>query len=137
MIQIRTSEKNLNYLEMLSEYDFVSEFRVNAKNGKRYLVYICKHKECGKEFLRTWNLLDHARMHWGIKPFEWEFCCKKFTQKWNLKKHLQKHNNPSIESRRKYQCKICESKFTERYNYKVLSNTSIFYIHYLFIISKI
>lgn len=119
MIQIRTSEKNINYLEMLKEYDFVSEFRSNPKTGKFFIVYICKHDDCNKEFLRTWNLLDHARMHRGIKPYECEVCSKKFTQKWNLKKHIEKHNNPSVQSRRKFQCKIWDSKFTERYNYKV------------------
>ena len=44
MFQIRTSEKNINYLEMLRDYDFVSELRANPRNGKYFIVYICKHE---------------------------------------------------------------------------------------------
>ena len=31
--------------------------------------YECKYPDCGKIFSKTWNFLDHARMHECIKPF--------------------------------------------------------------------
>ena len=122
IIQNKTSEVNLKNLEQLKNFPYDSEYRTNSKNGKTVLVYICKHDNCGKEFLRTWNLLDHVRMHQGVKPYVCQFCSKSFTQRGNLRKHVYRHYNPMLESRRRYTCKFCSSKFTERYNYKVCFN---------------
>lgn len=119
IIQNQTSETNLKNLDLLKDFPYSSELRKNSKTGKMYIAYVCQHEGCGKEFLRTWNLLDHVRMHQGVKPFICEYCSKTFTQRGNLKKHLFKHYNPSIQSRRRFTCKFCSSKFTERYNYKV------------------
>ena len=105
-------------LKLLKEYSYDCEYRTNSKSGKKFIVYIWNEENCRKEFLRTWNLLDHLRMHQGIKPYIWKFCSKSFTQKCNLRKHVYRHKNPMLESRRRYTCKYCSSKFTERYNYK-------------------
>ena len=32
-------------------------------------TYICKYDNCCKEFEKVWNMLDHVRMHEGIKPY--------------------------------------------------------------------
>eukprot|EP00345_Euplotes_harpa_P018872 CAMPEP_0168347456 /NCGR_PEP_ID=MMETSP0213-20121227/19013_1 /TAXON_ID=151035 /ORGANISM="Euplotes harpa, Strain FSP1.4" /LENGTH=183 /DNA_ID=CAMNT_0008356573 /DNA_START=44 /DNA_END=595 /DNA_ORIENTATION=+ len=40
---------------------------------QRYKIsYVCRYNDCGKEFTKTWNLLDHVRMHEGIKPYACE-----------------------------------------------------------------
>ena len=119
------SETNLRNLEQLKDYPYSTEIRQSSKSGKDFIMYICEFDGCKKEFLRTWNLLDHVRMHQGVKPYVWDYCPKTFTQRGNLKKHLTKHYNPSIESRRKFLCRFWSSKFTERYNYKVSSNCNI------------
>lgn len=102
IIQNSTSDTNLRNIEQLKEYPYSSEYRTNEKNGKMLIVYICRHEGCDKEFMRTWNLLDHARMHKGIRPFLCDFCNKSFTQKGNLRKHLLQHYQPSLNERRKY-----------------------------------
>ena len=61
------------------------------------ITYICRYEGWDKEFTKTWNLLDHVRMHEGIKPFVCELCGKTFTQKGNLKKHnIVQHSTESL-----------------------------------------
>ena len=85
---------------------------------KRFRVsYICKYEGCDKEFTKTWNLLDHVRMHEGIKPFTCNLCSKTFTQKGNLKKHyIVQHSSESLEERKKFRCEVWGKGYTERYN---------------------
>ena len=33
------------------------------------ISYICRYEGWDKKFTKTWNLLDHVRMHEGIKPY--------------------------------------------------------------------
>ena len=111
---------NLKNLEQLKHFNYGKEFRRNPKNGRMVIVYTWGYPECGKEFMRTWNLLDHVKMHQGIKPFVCPYCSNTFTQKGNLRKHVYIDINPNLQSRRRYKCKFCKSRFTENYNYKVI-----------------
>ena len=61
-------------LELLEEFDYDTEVRGTELDGKPLTIFICKYQSCNKEFTRTWNILDHARMHRGVKPFECEIC---------------------------------------------------------------
>jgi uncharacterized Zn-finger protein len=114
----KLSKSDMN-LELLKEYQYCTEEREQEGEEKPITVYICKFKNCDKEFTRTWNILDHARMHKGVKPYQCNFCFKQFTQKGNLRKHLKTHVTPSLDQRKRYKCDFCDSSYTERYNYKV------------------
>ena len=111
------SDKNL---ELLKNFEYITETRTDETIGKDVIIYIWKHDGCNKEFTRTWNILDHARVHMGVKPFTCNFCFKGFTQKGNLKKHLKTHTLPNVENRKRYYCEACGSSYTERYNFKVI-----------------
>lgn len=52
----------------------------------------CEYPGCEKVFKRTWNFKDHARIHLGIRPYEWKHCDLTFTQKGNRDKHVLKHH---------------------------------------------
>ena len=87
------------------------------------ISYVCKYEECNKEFTKTWNLLDHVRMHEGIKPFVCQIWNKTFTQKGNLKKHIViNHSTESLKDRKKFRWEYCSKKYTERYNLVVSSS---------------
>lgn len=101
----KISKSDMN-LELLKEFDYVTETRQPEGEEKPIIVYICKHKNCNKEFTRTWNILDHARMHKGVKPYKCNFCLKQFTQKGNLRKHMKTHVMPNLEQRKRYKCEF-------------------------------
>ena len=85
--------------------------------GRFKISYICRYDECNKEFTKIWNLLDHVRMHEGIKPFVCKIWDKTFTQKGNLKKHnIIQHSTKSLKERKKFKCKLWSKRYTERYN---------------------
>ena len=56
-------------LELLQNFEYSTEVRTDDADGKEVAIYICKYNNCNKEFTRTWNILDHARVHMGVKPF--------------------------------------------------------------------
>ena len=114
----KMSKSDIN-LELLRKFEYETVLRNVDGEDKPQTIYICKFDNCNKEFTRTWNILDHARMHKGVKPFSCDFCLKQFTQKGNLRKHLKTHLIPSINQRKRYKCEYCDSSYTERYNYKV------------------
>ena len=60
--------------------------RDSCKNSR---IYVCKYDNWGKSFAKTWNLVDHFRIHTKEKPFVCGDCKKKFSQKCNLKRHIK------------------------------------------------
>ncbi|CAI2359735.1 unnamed protein product [Moneuplotes crassus] len=118
IIQNQTSKTNVDNLKALEGYPYSSFVQPNDKNGKMVMVYKCDFHKCNKTFMRTWNLLDHIRMHYGVRPFVCKFCGKGFTQKGNMRKHLIQHEKPQLSNRKKFKCEYCNSSFTERYNYR-------------------
>lgn len=116
--------KESECIEMLKDYKYEVEFSTDEDTGKQRKMYKCKHTKCEKSFTIIWNLLDHVRMHKGIKPHQCHTCGKRFTQMGNFRKHLRTHEDSDINKRKKHQCSICGRKYTEKYNLKVRSRTT-------------
>jgi hypothetical protein len=55
-------------MKLLKDYKCNVEKRVNERGGIT-TVYTCLYEGCDKEFTRTWSILDHVRMHVGIRPY--------------------------------------------------------------------
>ena len=104
--------------KFLKNYQCKVEERRNSKGGLT-TFYICKYQECNKEFTRTWSILDHVRMHEGVRPYVCKFCSRSYTQKGNMIKHMRRHTEPSVDTRRTYLCEFCGRGYTEKYNLKV------------------
>jgi hypothetical protein len=50
---------NIEYLHQLSSFDYQIKQK-KQPNGKSMIMYICQYNgNCGREFERCWNLLDH------------------------------------------------------------------------------
>ena len=107
------------YYHLLKPYKYTRHSEFNEKEQKEVFTYQCKYENCNKMFAKAWNLLDHVRMHEGIKPYQCEFCKRCFTQKCNFRKHKKRHLEARLEDRKKFKCDICNKGFTELYNQKV------------------
>ena len=111
--------KDQLYDKMLEPYNYEKRIEADRKTLKHKIVYYCRYRECGKRYTKTWNLLDHVRMHEGIRPFKCEKCPKSFTQKGNLKKHQIQHTLSTLKERKRFKCNQCGKGYTENYNLEV------------------
>lgn len=59
-------------MKLLQNYNCKIEKRKNGKGGVT-TVYICKYNNCNKEFTRTWSIIDHVRMHEGVRPYKCKY----------------------------------------------------------------
>ena len=114
------------YEQLLKPFRHEKVKQWDDTQNKFKVSYVCRYENCDKEFTKTWNLLDHVRMHEGIKPFACTLWGKTFTQKGNLKKHnIVQHSTESLEERKKFRCDICNKGYTERYNLVVSINSKM------------
>ncbi|CAI2370245.1 unnamed protein product [Moneuplotes crassus] len=92
LVQKVMTPTNMRFLNKLKCYEYeVQQDEPNSTSIKG-CKFVCKFKgSCNKKFDRPWNLLDHCRMHKGVKPFGCYICGKKFTQKGNRNKHMNRH----------------------------------------------
>lgn len=111
--------KNEINLQLLKEFDYETIQVPSADGAESSTIYKCTFEGWNKEFTRTWNMLDHARTHKGVKPYKCQWCPRQFTQKGNLQKHLKQHFEPTLNLRKKFKCLFCSSRYTEKYNYNV------------------
>ena len=116
--QSNLSKSKIN-AKFLKSYQCKIEERRNERGGVT-TFYVCKYEGWDKEFTRTWSILDHVRMHEGVRPYVCKFCSRSYTQKGNMIKHMRRHTQPCVDSRRSYVCKFCGHGYTEKYNLKVI-----------------
>ena len=88
----KVTKRNMRYFEELQNYSYTLEAKVDQDSGKPFTIYKCNHVSgCRREFERPWNLLDHIRIHYDVRPHPCRFWNLRFTQKGNLNKHLMIH----------------------------------------------
>jgi hypothetical protein len=56
-------------LPILNGYKYTLSYLPSKGPRRRKRIIHCGYDSCGKEFIKAWNFLDHARMHKGEKPF--------------------------------------------------------------------
>ncbi|XP_050095454.1 zinc finger protein with KRAB and SCAN domains 7-like [Anopheles aquasalis] len=71
--------------------------------------YMCR--DCGKEFLSQHNLNVHRIIHAGNKPFSCRTCGKSFARKAEMIDHERIHTGE-----KPFACDICDARFAQRSN---------------------
>jgi len=67
-------ESNLSkveiYEKLMKPFKHSKKRIPDSKPGKFKTIYICGYGTCNREYTKVWNLLDHVRMHEGIRPYQ-------------------------------------------------------------------
>lgn len=66
----------------------------------------CPFKECAKRFKYRSSLVNHMKIHQGLKDFKCRFCEKTFTTKGNKKDHERRHLRMYL-----FVCNKCGKRF--------------------------
>lgn len=85
--------KRVSVFEKLKDHPVDIKQTYNPETKRMNKVITCMYDNCGKKFTKTWNILDHFKVHTGVKPFQCSGCGKEFSQKGNLTKHLKLHKS--------------------------------------------
>jgi len=74
-------------------------------------------KGCTKRFPRSYELVRHAKIHDGVKPFpcDWPGCDKEFARSADLKRHIKSHTIDAAHVIRNHACAHCDKKFARAY----------------------
>lgn len=86
------------YFEVIKDYEHTVMYKVNRRTKRKKRSIRWDFENWGKTFNKTWNFINHARMHLGIKPHKCKFWDIRFTQKENLKKHMNKCSANSLSN---------------------------------------
>lgn len=78
-------------VKALDSYKYITKYKHNRRSGRTVRYFLWQYPECDKKFNKSWNFIDHMRMHNGEKPYQCSHCGKQFTQKGNFNKHWRIH----------------------------------------------
>ena len=85
-----------------ADEDDTDEENPSNEAGRGYIKLFTKNKNtsrpnqllmcvtCGNTFTKLCNVMDHIRMHRGLRPFMCKYCNQSFAQKGNRDRHQKK-----------------------------------------------
>ena len=84
---------------------FESELKAHKIVHRKTPTFKCMYKDCGKRFMRKWELTVHFKKH-ARKEYTCETCDFSTNLEKQLKEHKRKHSDDCA-----YRCKICNMGF--------------------------
>jgi len=81
----------ISSFDKLKNHPWSTTHCYNKATKRMNKIITWNYEGCGKQFTKTWNILDHFKVHTGEKPYTCEVCAKAFSQKGNLSKHKKLH----------------------------------------------
>ena len=89
---------------------FESELESHKIVHRKNPSHQCMHANCGRWFMRKWDLTLHLQTHEGKEhKCDYDGCTVTTTTKKQLKEHLKRHTDDFP-----YECKICHKSFRYR-----------------------
>ena len=70
------------------ERGYMKLFKKNKHTSRPNQLLVCT--TCGNTFTKLCNVMDHIRMHRGLRPFMCKYCNQSFAQKGNRDRHQKK-----------------------------------------------
>ena len=71
------------------ERGYMKLFTKNKNTSRPNQLLMCV--TCGNTFTKLCNVMDHIRMHRGLRPFMCKYCNQSFAQKGNRDRHQKKN----------------------------------------------
>lgn len=93
----------------LKGHNYEIKFEYNAESKRSRRIMVCKYNNCNKEFIKTWNIVDHFRFHTNKDSFTCPICKRNdFKEEGEFYEHKLKHKvSTSLSSLQKYCCSKC------------------------------
>mmetsp|Transcript_16647 Transcript_16647/g.18503 ORF Transcript_16647/g.18503 Transcript_16647/m.18503 type:complete len:169 (-) Transcript_16647:95-601(-) len=54
----------------MKNHKYLTVYKHNKGTGRVLRYFICKYDNCERKFNKTWNFIDHVRIHTGEKPYK-------------------------------------------------------------------
>ena len=89
--EVEELSESVTSCEKLKGHPCSISHKYNKATRRMNKVITCNYEGCGKQFTKSWNILDHFKVHTGDRPFVCETWGRAFSQKGNLSKHKKLH----------------------------------------------
>ena len=89
--EVEELSESVTSWEKLKGHPCTISHKYNKTTRRMNKVITWNYEGWGKQFTKSWNILDHFKVHTGDRPFVCETWGRAFSQKGNLSKHTKLH----------------------------------------------
>ena len=79
------------------------KFVYDSKSKRSRRLIICKYNDCEKEFVKTWNFVEHYKLHMAGTIIKCDHCDKEFSSKSEFSIHMKGHEEKYLAEKQTHQ----------------------------------